>query len=84
MKTAIRPQAAAEMIPDGATLLIGGFMGVGSPHRLIDALVARGIRDLTVIANDTAMPGTGIGKLVTAGAIRHAIVSHIGLNRETQ
>lgn len=84
MKTAIRPQAAAEMIPDGATLLIGGFMGVGSPHRLIDALVARGIRDLTVIANDTAMPGTGIGKLVTAGAIRHAIVSHIGLNPETQ
>lgn len=84
MKTAIRPQAAAEMIPDGATLLIGGFMGVGSPHRLIDAMVARGIRDLTVIANDTAMPGTGIGKLVSAGAIRHAIVSHIGLNPETQ
>ena len=47
MKSAIRADAAAAMIPDGATLLIGGFMAVGTPHRLIDALVARGARDLT-------------------------------------
>lgn len=84
MKTAIKPEAAADMVPDGATLHIGGFMGVGSPHRIIDALVAKGVRDLTVIANDTAMPGTGIGKLITAGAVSRAIVSHIGLNPETQ
>lgn len=84
MKTAIKPEAAAELVPDGATVLIGGFMAVGSPHRLIDALVRRGVRDLTVIANDTAMPGRGIGKLITAGAVRRAIVSHIGLNPETQ
>ena len=68
MKTAIRAEAAAAMIPDGATVLIGGFMAVGTPHRLIDALVARGTRDLTVVANDTAMPGRGIGKLISAGA----------------
>ncbi|MFT3972218.1 MAG: 3-oxoacid CoA-transferase subunit A [Amaricoccus sp.] len=84
MKTAIRADAAAAMIPDGATVLIGGFMAVGTPHRLIDALVRRGARDLTLIANDTAMPGKGIGKLVAAGALRKAIVSHIGLNPETQ
>lgn len=84
MKTAIRADAAAAMIPDGATVMIGGFMAVGTPNRLIDALVRRGVRDLTLIANDTAMPGKGIGKLVTAGAIRRAIVSHIGLNPETQ
>lgn len=84
MKTAIRADAAAEMIPDGATVLIGGFMAVGTPHRLIDALVRRGARDLTLIANDTAMPGKGIGKLISAGAVRRAIVSHIGLNPETQ
>lgn len=84
MKTAIRADAAAEMIPDGATVLIGGFMAVGSPHRLIDALVRRGPRGLTVIANDTAMPGKGIGKLVTAGAVRRLVTSHIGLNPETQ
>lgn len=84
MKGAIKPEAAAALIPDGASLLIGGFMGVGSPHRLIDALVARQARNLTVIANDTAMPGCGIGKLVTAGAIRRLVTSHIGLNPETQ
>ena len=84
MKRAIKPAEAAEKVTDGSVCLIGGFMGVGSPHRLIDALVARGARDLTVVANDTAMPGTGIGKLVTAGCIARAIVSHIGLNPETQ
>jgi acetate CoA/acetoacetate CoA-transferase alpha subunit len=84
MKTAIRPEAAAAMIPDGAPVLIGGFMAVGSPHRLIDALVARGVRGLTVIANDTAMPGKGIGKLIRAGAVTRLVASHIGLNPETQ
>ncbi|MEO1276007.1 MAG: 3-oxoacid CoA-transferase subunit A [Pseudomonadota bacterium] len=84
MKSAIKVEAAAALIPDGATVLIGGFMGVGSPHRLIDALVARGVTGLTVVANDTAYPGCGIGKLVTAGAVARAVVSHIGLNPETQ
>jgi acetate CoA/acetoacetate CoA-transferase alpha subunit len=72
------------MIPDGARLLIGGFMGVGTPERLVDEIVRQGKRDLTVIANDTAKPGTGIGKLISAKLVRTAIVSHIGLNPETQ
>ncbi|MEM6421523.1 MAG: 3-oxoacid CoA-transferase subunit A [Pseudomonadota bacterium] len=84
MKTAIKVEEAAALIPDGAKVLIGGFMGVGSPHRLIDAMVARGVKDLTVVANDTAYPGFAIGKLITAGAVAKAIVSHIGLNPETQ
>ena len=84
MKVAISAGKAAELIPDGSRLLIGGFMGVGSPHRLIDALVARGARNMTVIANDTALPGKGIGKLITAGAVAKVIASHIGLNPETQ
>ncbi len=84
MKGTLIPEAAASLIPDGASLMIGGFMGVGTPERLIDAIVARGTRDLTVIANDTALPGKGIGKLISAGAIRHVIASHIGLNPETQ
>lgn len=84
MKGALTPQAAAAMIPDGARLMIGGFMAVGSPERLIDALVARGARGLTVIANDTAIPGKGIGKLISAGAVACVIASHIGLNPETQ
>jgi acetate CoA/acetoacetate CoA-transferase alpha subunit len=64
--------------------MIGGFMGVGTPERLIDELVRQGRCDLTVIANDTAAPGRGIGKLVTAGLVRKTIASHIGLNPETQ
>ncbi len=84
MRKAIKPAEAAELIPDGAVVLIGGFMGVCTPERLIDALVARGARDLTFVANDAAMPGRGIGKLVSAGCVKRAIVSHIGLNPEIQ
>jgi acetate CoA/acetoacetate CoA-transferase alpha subunit len=64
--------------------MIGGFMGVGTPEGLVDELLRQGKHDLTVIANDTALPGVGIGKLVSAGAVRKVIASHIGLNPETQ
>src|SRR5512145_2787407 len=83
MKTTTARDAVG-LIADGATLMIGGFMGVGSPERVIDELVRQGRRGLTVIANDTAMPGRGIGKLVSAGALRKVVASHIGLNPETQ
>jgi len=83
VKTIALEQAAA-LVPDGATVMIGGFMGVGTPERLIDELVRRATGGLTVIANDTAMPGVGIGKLIRAGLVRRAVVSHIGLNPETQ
>ena len=83
MRTLALDQSVA-MIPDGASLMVGGFMGVGTPERVIDEIVRQNKRDLTVIANDTAMPGRGIGKLVDAKLLRKAIVSHIGLNPETQ
>ena len=57
---------------------------VGTPVRVIDEIVRQNKRDLTVIANDTATPDKGIGKLVKAKLLRKAIVSHIGLNPETQ
>jgi len=77
-------QDAVALIPHGASLMIGGFMGVGTPERIVDELVCQGKRDLTVIANDNALPGVGIGKLVSAGLVRKTIASHIGLNPETQ
>jgi acetate CoA/acetoacetate CoA-transferase alpha subunit len=80
----LSPEAAVAKIPNGASLMIGGFMGVGSPERLIDELVRQGKRQLTVIANDTALPGRGIGKLVGARLVSHVVASHIGLNPETQ
>jgi acetate CoA/acetoacetate CoA-transferase alpha subunit len=83
MKT-VPLEEAVTMIPDGATLMIGGFMGVGTPERLIDELVRQNKKNLTVIANDTAVPGRGIGKLVSKGQISRTIASHIGLNPETQ
>jgi len=75
---------AVALIPDGASLMIGGFMGVGTPERLMDELVRQGKHDLTVIANDTATPGVGIAKLISAKLVRKVIASHIGLNPETQ
>ena len=83
MQTISLEQAVAG-IPDGASLMVGGFMAVGTPERLIDEIVRQKKRDLTVIANDTATPGKGVGKLVEARLLRKAIVSHIGLNPETQ
>lgn len=84
MKKALSPKAVADLVPDHARIMIGGFMGVGTPDKIIDALVSAGKKNLTLIANDTALPGRGIGKLVAARAFRRIVVSHIGLNPETQ
>lgn len=77
-------EQSVSMIPDGASLMIGGFMAVGTPERVIDEIVRQKKRDLTIIGNDTGVPTRGIGKLVSAKLVRKAIVSHIGLNPETQ
>ena len=84
MRASITPTDAAALIPDGASVMIGGFMGVGTPNRVIDALIQRAVRDLTLIANDTARPGVGVGRLISAGCVAKVIVSHIGTNPETQ
>lgn len=84
MRRSIAAEAAADLVADGSSVMIGGFMGVGSPHRLIAALVKRRARNLTVIANDTARPGHGIGRLVESGCVAKVITSHIGTNPETQ
>jgi acetate CoA/acetoacetate CoA-transferase alpha subunit len=84
MKKTMKVSEAVAGIADGASLMIGGFMGVGTPPRLIDETVRQGKRDLVVIANDTARPGVGIGKLIDAKLVRKVIVSHIGTNPVTQ
>jgi acetate CoA/acetoacetate CoA-transferase alpha subunit len=84
VKQAIKAAAVAAMVPDGATVMIGGFLAVGTPERLVEALVQAGRKDLVVIGNDTARPGLGIGKLIDARLCRKVIVSHIGTNPETQ
>jgi acetate CoA/acetoacetate CoA-transferase alpha subunit len=84
MRRAISAAEAAALIPDGASVMFGGFMAVGTPERIVDALVARGARDLTLIGNDTARPGVGVGKLIDADCVARCIVSHIGTNPVTQ
>ena len=83
MQTVSVEQSVA-MIPDGSTLMIGGFMAVGTPERVIDEIVRQQKRDLTLITNDTAVPGRGVGKIIGAKLARKIIASHIGLNPETQ
>jgi len=65
------------------TVMIGGFLACGTPESLIDALVQKGVKELPVIANDTAFPDKGIGKLVVNRQLKKVTVSHIGTNPET-
>jgi acetate CoA/acetoacetate CoA-transferase alpha subunit len=84
MRRAISAAEAAVLIPDGASVMFGGFLGVGTATRVVQALVERGARGLTIIGNDTARPGVGVGRLIEAGCVARAIVSHIGTNPMTQ
>ncbi|SFF98981.1 CoA transferase subunit A [Neptunomonas qingdaonensis] len=84
MKHPLSVTEAIALIPDGSTIMIGGFMGVGSPLNLIKELVRQGKKSLCVIANDTAQKGMAIGLLIDAHSVNKVIVSHIGTNPETQ
>jgi len=81
---AISVADAVAMIPDGSRVMIGGFMGVGTPERLLDEIVRQRKSGLKVIANDACLPGKGIGKLVDAELISSLTASHIGLNPKAQ
>lgn len=74
---------ALEYIKDGMTVAVGGFLGVGTPEKLIDAVIAKGVKNLTLICNDTAFPDRGIGKWVVNKNVSKVVVSHIGTNPET-
>lgn len=76
-------EEAVSHVKDGMTVFIGGFLGVGTPEKIIDALVAKGVKNLTVIGNDTGFPDKGIGKLVVNNQVKKVIASHIGTNPET-
>jgi acetate CoA/acetoacetate CoA-transferase alpha subunit len=65
---------------DGMSLMFGGFGGVGSPPTIIDGILEKGVRELTLIGNDTGFPHIGIGKLVSAERAVKVIASHIGSN----
>lgn len=83
MNKLISLDEAVSYIEDGMTVMIGGFLACGTPERLIDKLVEKGVKDLTLIANDTSFVDRGIGKLVVSKQFKKVIVSHIGTNKET-
>ena len=74
---------AVSCIKDGMTVAVGGFIAAGTPEKLIDAVIAKGIKDLTLICNDTAFPDKGVGKWVVNRVVSKIIVSHVGTNPET-
>lgn len=82
-KKVITADEAAALINDGDTIMVGGFLAVGTPETIMDALVRRNVKDLTLICNDTGFPDRGTGKLIVNKQIKKAIVSHVGTNKET-
>jgi acetate CoA/acetoacetate CoA-transferase alpha subunit len=80
----VSAEEAVAMIPNGATVMVGGFMGVGTPERLVDELVRQNKSKLTVICNDAGLPGKGVGKLFDATLVSTLTASHIGLNPKAQ
>lgn len=83
MKSIITAYDAINLIPDGASVMIGGFLSCGAPDELIEELVAQDIRNLTMISNDTSFPDADKGKLIVNKQIKKIITSHIGTNPET-
>ena len=83
MNKQITLEQAVEKVQDGMTIMFGGFLGVGSATQIIDAIVEKGVKDLTIIANDTAYDEVAHGKLVTNHQVKKAIVSHTGTNKQT-
>lgn len=77
----ITVKKAGEFFRDGMTIMVGGFMGVGTPPRLMTELLESGVKELTIIANDTAFVDTGLGPLIVNGRVKKVIASHIGTNQ---
>lgn len=83
MKKEISLKDAVSKVKDGMTVMVGGFLGVGAPLQIIDALAESGVKNLTIICNDTAFPDKSLGKLIVNKQVKNLVVSHIGTNPET-
>jgi acetate CoA/acetoacetate CoA-transferase alpha subunit len=76
-------EEVSSFLTDGMTIMAGGFMGVGTPQELVTALLDSNVKDITLIANDTAFIETGVGPLIVNRRVKKVIASHIGTNPET-
>ncbi len=80
MKGFISIREAAEMIHDGMTVMVGGFLGCGNPHLIIDELLKTDVKDLTIISDDSPRTGYGLAKLIDDHRVKKLITSHVGQN----
>lgn len=83
MNKSITVTKALELIEDNKRIMVGGFLSVGAPHTLIDAIAEKNIKGITLICNDTGFPESGVGKWVVNKQIKKIHTSHIGTNPET-
>lgn len=73
---------AVRSIKNDDVIMVGGFMTVGTPELLVDAVVAKNLTGLTIVCNDAGVPGKGAGKFVRQGSVKTFYASHVGLNPE--
>lgn len=83
MTKVIGPEVLKKQLSDGKRMMIGGFMECGAPFKLIDFILEEGIKDITLISNDTGFTDGKFGSLIVEKRVKKVITSHIGLNRET-
>jgi acetate CoA/acetoacetate CoA-transferase alpha subunit len=79
----VNPKDITHLFKDGMSIMIGGFLGCGTPHKIIDLLIDLNVKNLTIIANDTSFIDKGVGRLVANRQVKKVIASHIGTNSET-
>lgn len=80
MSKFISIEEAVCKVKDGMTIMVGGFLANGTPNKIVDALAKSGVKDLTLICNDTAYPDRGVGQLIANKQVKKLFVSHIGTN----
>lgn len=83
MKKAATTEQVESLLHDGMTIMIGGFMATGAPERLIDLLIKKDIKNITLISTDTGSPGRGSSRLIAEKRVKKLYASHIGTNPET-
>ena len=76
-------EEAVSKVKDGMTIMVGGFLANGTPNKIVDALAKSGVKNLTLICNDTAYPDKGVGQLIANKQVKKLFVSHIGTNPHT-
>ena len=83
MNKVITVEEAVSHIKDGMTIMYGGFLGCGTAVKIVEAIAKKGVKNLTLIGNDTAYPNKAIGMLISNHQVKKLIASHIGTNADT-